>query len=416
MSHLARLLVLSVVFLLLFVVTALLAQTWLQRQHIRLQNEAIATKRAQFLAAYRFTGTNTEQWSASHLESIGQIIDAHIRISRPAPVASKPGRVVFTEEAISKDGIRFGYVAIEFDLPEIAQLSVIHGRTWGVLLFIAISLLVVFIAAGLWFTRRLGGRDSHTPWSTVKSDMSSWLQLAKTSVAQGTALAQERDNRERIEKDLTLNKILQNQALEEKIRLGRDLHDGVIQSLYAVGMTIEAVRPLIGKNPEKADLSLKSCLDALNQAIRDVRQYITGLSPEKLRQLGFSDAVQSFVNELSPNSPIDLELVVDEDAAAALSPTQNTEILQIAHEAISNALRHGQADAITIRLHCSDSEIGLLIRDNGHGFDPENRDLDGHGITNMWARANGIGATLRIDSQSGSGTRIVVTIPATEKQ
>jgi len=235
------------------------------------------------------------------------------------------------------------------------------------------------------------------------------MQLAQTSVAQSTALAEERDSRQRIEKDLNLHQVLQTKALEEKIRLGRDLHDGVIQSLYAVGLTIETVRPLIKIDPAKADERLEECLEGLNRSIREVRQYITGLSPEKLRRMGFADAVQMFGQELSAGRPIELESVIDEDAAAGLSAEQSMEALQVTHEAISNALRHGKASAVTVRLHRSDVEIGLLVRDNGRGFNPEKIAQEGHGLANMQARARNAGASLRIDSKPGDGTRVVMT-------
>ncbi len=413
MSHLARLLVLSVVFLLLFLIAALFAQTWMQRQHMRLQAEAITAKRQQFLVAAEFTTRIPNPWSDSHLETIGQIIDAHVQLNTETPISNKPGRVSFSQALPASKETAPESVIIEFDLPHIAQLSLIHGRTWGVLLLVALSLMLMFIATGLWFTRRVGGSGSRPPVASFRADMSSWMQLARTSVAQGTALAEERDSRQRIEKDLSLHQILQNQALEEKIRLGRDLHDGVIQSLYAVGLTIEAARPLIVSDPSRADKSLQDCLTGLNRSIRDVRQYITGLSPEKLRGMSFADAVKLFVNELSAGRTTDLELVIDEDAAVALSPAQSTEALQVTHEAISNALRHGEAREITVRLHRSDSEIGLLVRDNGKGFDTVNQISEGHGLANMRARAENVGASLRIDSQPEDGTRVVMTFPVT---
>jgi signal transduction histidine kinase len=87
------------------------------------------------------------------------------------------------------------------------------------------------------------------------------------------------------------------------------------------------------------------------------------------------------------------------------------EILQITREAISNSLRHGGATRISVRLHRNGPEVGLLVQDNGTGFDSAARAGHGHGLGNMQARANHLGAVLRIDSRPGDGTRVVLTIP-----
>lgn len=411
MSNFVRLTVLSVLLLLSFLAAAAVAQSWLQRQHSRIQSEALETKQRQFQAALEFTADLPAQWSPAHLDAIGRLIDAKLQFAGPSQIPPRPGHLLFLHDLPATAAEPPDRVAVEFEVPRMARLSLLHGRTWVLLLIVALSMMLLFVSVGLLLARRIGNPDTRTPWSAAKADMSSLERLARTSIAQDTALAHERSNRARIEKDLSLHQQLQNQTLEEKIRLGRDLHDGVIQSLYAVGLTIEAVRPLLAKDPAKAEQRLKECLDGLNRTIRDVREYIIGLSPEKLRRTGFADAVQFFLQELRAGRDVQLDMVVDEDAAVALNAAQTTEALQITHEAISNALRHGNATLISIRLHRSDEEIGLMVRDNGSGFDPEAILSDGHGLHNMKARATGSGATLRIDSQPGSGTRIVMTFP-----
>lgn len=111
--------------------------------------------------------------------------------------------------------------------------------------------------------------------------------------------------------------------------------------------------------------------------------------------MGFADAVRLFLDELRAGREVTLELVVDEDAAAALTSEQTNEALQVIHEAISNALRHGEATELTVRLHRGDHEVGLLIKDNGHGFDPAIGRDGGHGLANMRARASGTGLYIR---------------------
>jgi signal transduction histidine kinase len=208
-----------------------------------------------------------------------------------------------------------------------------------------------------------------------------------------------------------LNQQLLNRSLEEKIRLGRDLHDGIIQSLYAAGLMIESARAVANSDPTEADRRLAQCLQNLNQGIRDVRAYVVGLSPENLRFGGFAHALETLVNELRGTRDVTIDMKIDDAATALLSPDQSTEALQIAREAISNSLRHGGATAVTIRLHQGDGEIGLLVQDNGSGFRVSERVGSGHGLGNMQARAERIGATFRLDSSPGEGSRMVLTLP-----
>lgn len=248
----------------------------------------------------------------------------------------------------------------------------------------------------------------------ARAEIGVLARLAETSVAQGQELAHERDSRQRAEADALLKQQMLNRSLEEKIRLGRDLHDGIIQSLYAAGLTIEAARAVAKKDPTDADRRLGECRENLNQTIRDVRTYIAGLAPENLRQSGFTQAVHALVEELGADRDVQFELRIDDNATARLSPEQSAEALQIARESVSNSLRHGGATQVTIRLHCGTGEACLLVQDNGRGFDPASRHGTGHGLVNMQARAHGLGGNVRLESAPGTGTRVVLTLPLPE--
>jgi signal transduction histidine kinase len=175
-------------------------------------------------------------------------------------------------------------------------------------------------------------------------------------------------------------------------------------------LTLESARSLVKENPGEADRRLEQCRESLNGTIRDVRHYISGLAPENLRRAGFTQALQSLFTELGAGRDVTFDLKVDDEATALLSPEQSTEALQIAREAVSNALRHGGASLITLRLHKSDQEVCLLVQDNGTGFDASKRREGGHGLNNMQARAQRVGANTTITSKPGEGTRVVVML------
>jgi signal transduction histidine kinase len=130
-----------------------------------------------------------------------------------------------------------------------------------------------------------------------------------------------------------------------------------------------------------------------------------------LRRASFGQALASLLAELQAGRTVEFDLKVDDEASALLTAGQSVETLQIAREAVSNALRHGGASRVTLRLHKGDGEVGLLVQDNGAGFDPAVSGESGHGLGNMRARAESVGARLRVTSQLREGTRVVLTLP-----
>ena len=307
------------------------------------------------------------------------------------PAASAPGTIASATEAATARAISFSH------------------RAALALAAIALALAVALVLIqGL---RPLRVADPVMSLAAARGEVTAFARLAETSTAQGKELSRERDVRRRAEEDAQLKQRLLAESLEEKIRIGRDLHDGIIQSLYAAGLTLEAVRPMVKSHPDEAEARLEKVRDGLNAAIRDVRAYIVGLAPEKLRRAGFAQALTVLVTELQGDRAVRFDFKIDEEAAALLTAEQSIEALQIAREAVSNALRHGGATLVTLRMQRSDLELGLLVQDNGKGYDASTQRPGGQGLANMQARAARLGATLRVTSQPGEGTRVLATMP-----
>jgi signal transduction histidine kinase len=290
-----------------------------------------------------------------------------------------------------------------------AQIVVLSQRL-SLLLAVTSAAVALTLIVSL-ATQPPRSNESRPPLAAARREIGTLAKLAESSAAQGAELHRERDVRRRAEEDAQLKQQLLAQSFDEKIRLGRDLHDGIIQSLYAVGLTLESVRALVKTDPAQADRRLEETRASLNSAIREVRAYITGLTPDNLRRAGFAHAVNGVLAELTAGRPAQFDLDIDEDAAALLTADQSVEALQIAREAVSNALRHGGASRITLRVHQGEREICLLVQDNGAGFKAAARREGGHGLGNMHARAERIGGTLRIASEPGEGTRVIATLP-----
>ena len=270
------------------------------------------------------------------------------------------------------------------------------------------------IAAGVLFARWFRTDYSEAHAAKSEAELYCLTHLAQLSEKQGTELERERIERTRMQEDLHFQQILFNRALEDRIRLAHDLHDGVIQSLYAAGMSLEASKRVLADNADKAGEFIETAVNSLNQSIRDIRSYIVGLGSDQLRRQGFSDYVRSFVNSLSALKPIALDLKIDDEAAAALEEDQQTELLQMIREAVSNSIRHGEASQVSVRLHRSDAEVCLLVQDDGSGFDPR-VSSSGQGQASLQARAKRLNGKLERTTAPGRGVRLVLTLPISTK-
>ena len=217
--------------------------------------------------------------------------------------------------------------------------------------------------------------------------------------------------RRRAEEALQESERRLRRSLEQRVQLGRDLHDGIIQSIYAVGLGLQECRNLISQQPAEAQARLTRSISDLNGVIRDVRSFIVGLEPEALKGHEFKAALQSLVTTVSPTHAAQFSLDIDPNAAEALDARQSMHLLQIAREAMSNSLRHAQARSTVVSLKRQNGRVRLEVRDNGLGFEQGARATRGHGLRNIAARASELGAGSQVLSAPGQGTRVVVEIP-----
>jgi signal transduction histidine kinase len=200
--------------------------------------------------------------------------------------------------------------------------------------------------------------------------------------------------------------------VEERERIGRDLHDGIIQSIYAVGLSLEDVPDLMADEPDEARARVERAVDSLDQSIRDIRNFIFGLRPELLEQAGLVGGLAALADEFRVNSMVDIDLDTDEARDTDLPPELIGQLLSIAREALSNVARHSRATRGSVRVETGDEVVRLIISDNGVGFDPATPRGVGHqGLVNMRARASSVGGWLDVQSGPGAGTRIIVEAP-----
>jgi len=200
-------------------------------------------------------------------------------------------------------------------------------------------------------------------------------------------------------------------VIEERDRIGKDLHDGIIQSMYAVSLSLEDMPELMVDDPDEARARADRAIDALHDTIRDLRGFIFGLRPELVDRTDLVGLLVALTEQLHQNSLVEVNLDLPERLDEPPAHVR-AELLQIAREALSNVARHAHATEAAVRLSSTDTDLVLEIRDNGRGFDPTTTPREGHfGLSNMRDRAAGLGGTMLVESAADGGAHIIVRIP-----
>ncbi|MHB8891836.1 MAG: GAF domain-containing sensor histidine kinase [Candidatus Limnocylindrales bacterium] len=210
-------------------------------------------------------------------------------------------------------------------------------------------------------------------------------------------------------------------VVEERERIGKDLHDGIIQAIYAVGLSLEDVPELVEEDEGRLDAVARvdRAIDSLNLVIADIRSYILRLRPALGGEEDPVEGLARLGEELGMNAVIDLEVDLEGGAETlrSLPPDRRSDILFIVREALSNVARHSGATRTALVLARDADDLVLCVEDNGRGFDPLHLPgpdtLGRHqGLANMRDRAVGMGGTFAVERPDGAGTRIIVRVPA----
>lgn len=200
--------------------------------------------------------------------------------------------------------------------------------------------------------------------------------------------------------------------LEERERIGMDLHDGIIQSIYGVGLTLDYVRMLLSEDPENAQSKIEESIEDLNKAIRDIRAYILDLRPRQYQGEDLKESLQRLVDEFRANSGTTAILVGPEDGLVDFPADHATALFHICQEALANIAKHADAKFAEVHLWNARDRVLLEVSDNGIGFDLQKMSVTlGHGLSNMHIRARKVGGDVDITSHTGDGTTVLAWVP-----
>ncbi|MGA9531589.1 MAG: GAF domain-containing sensor histidine kinase [Anaerolineales bacterium] len=198
---------------------------------------------------------------------------------------------------------------------------------------------------------------------------------------------------------------------EERSRIGMDLHDGVIQSIYAVGLTLETTRLLMANDPEQAQELLGKAVEGLNDAIRDIRNFILDLRPHRFEG-DLAQGLSRLVREFQANALVEVDFDANGKQLNGLPAPHARALFLTAQEALANVARHARASHVHLSFEHVNTHLKMQVEDDGHGFDiNRQRQTVGHGLANMQARAEELGGAFTVDSRPGQGTTVLVTLP-----
>lgn len=364
------------------------------------------------------------RWTDAWLAQLAGLTDARPRLLEAGAMrASSAGTLTVRRPLADLDGRVVRELVVERDWPaeavaglpawQIVSLCV----TFGALLLAALALAVrrwVLAPLGL-IGESLRTRDpaAIAPLVTREDEFTAVAQLVESAHVDRKALQLEIAERQRTEVALRESQENLRHAIELRARLARDLHDHVIQSIYAAGLGLETVRAKMSAEPFGAEGRIQHCMASLNDTIRTVRAYISDLEPDPPQERQrFTDAVRALTHTMHELWPVDFALELDDAAAAQLNNGAQLHALQIVRESVSNALRHGRATHIVIRVRpLPDGGAALEVQDNGRGFDPVQKMGTGRGLVNLTTRAREMGATVRIDSAEDRGATVRLIFP-----
>ncbi len=205
-------------------------------------------------------------------------------------------------------------------------------------------------------------------------------------------------------------------VLEERDRIGMDLHDGIIQSIYGVGLALESAYHTIDEDPSEAKTRVQKSIDGLNQAIRDIRTYILDLRPRQLGNDGLMAGLKRLVTEYRANTFAEVNLTGPRADLKDMPHSHSLALFHICQEALANAAKHAGAKSVQVAVWVTKDRVLMEIHDDGRGFHIEKMSTTiGHGLSNMQTRARGVGGEMDITSTPGEGTTILAWVPRAVK-
>jgi len=339
-----------------------------------------------------------------------------IRIASPTRVPPSPRRIEITYTALSlasPERIRFRYFLDGFDqnwsAPVATREAVYTNLGPGHYRFRVIACN----SSGRW-----NGAESGIAFDVVPAyDQTLWFRLVCVAAFLGLLWVLYQLRLQQIRRKFAAGL---EARVGERLRIARELHDTLLQSVQGAAFQLQAARRLLLRKENNAMEVLDEAILATEESIQEGRSAIGELRPEPVAQRDLPELLKAAGQELTEAHQGDGHVpgyqVVVEGKQEVLSPMLQDEVYRIAREVIRNAFAHAAASHIEVEVRYDENQLRLRIRDDGKGMDPEILRagvVSGHwGIPGMRERAQRIGARLDFWSEAGAGTEVQLAVPA----
>lgn len=199
---------------------------------------------------------------------------------------------------------------------------------------------------------------------------------------------------------------------EERKRLSREIHDGPAQLMANVLMRSDLIeRVYKDKGPDQAFLEIKSLKKMVRSALSEVRRIIYDLRPMALDDLGLIPTLRKYLSSIEEYSNGTKLSFVQIGEESRLNPKYEVSLFRLVQESVQNAIKHAQATEITVKVEVRRDRIVAVIKDNGKGFDPNEKKQGSFGLMGMRERVELLAGDITVSSKPGSGTLIMIQVP-----
>ena len=198
--------------------------------------------------------------------------------------------------------------------------------------------------------------------------------------------------------------------LHDRSRIGRELHDSVLQALYSIKLSLEQSSELHQGAPKAGPRTHNQAEDQLNTVIEDIRRMIASVESDPADPFRLVSELQALAQAIEEVSEVRIRVEIDPTAEEILTGEEAHELIAFAKEALSNCVRHAHATRVVIALRHVGTRVQLSIRDNGTGFDVGLGSEKRAGFARMEERIRKVGGRLNVESTVGRGTCLTADV------
>ncbi|MCW3071386.1 MAG: hypothetical protein JWO44_1276 [Bacteroidetes bacterium] len=198
---------------------------------------------------------------------------------------------------------------------------------------------------------------------------------------------------------------------KERMRIARDLHDGVGQTLSAARLNLSNLESKLHLAEIETQSALKNAIDLVDDSVKEVRAVSHSMMPNALLKSGLVAAVREFIQKLSTAGQLKIDLEIT-GLNERLEQSTETVLFRVMQEIVSNIIKHAQANQVTIQIIKHEDELTVMIEDNGIGFDTAKlNEFSGIGLKNIVSRVEFLKGKVDFDSVAGKGTTVTIEVP-----